>query len=256
MSQSLHGLRVLNTRPQKQAYALNSAITEAGGIAIACPTLEIVESEVPWINSLPNLKNVSQAIFISANAVHYCFTQLFRHNIAWPKHINVIAIGKGSAKELSKFHIEINDIPDVPDSEHLLALHCLQQLKNQTVLLFKGEGGRPLIEQTLIEKGANLCSLAVYKRVMPEVHHQLINSLWREDLVDIILLTSEQSMHNLFKMFCKEAHDWLKNKPAIVLSERLANSAALSGITKIIISHPDRMMSTLFDYYQGLIHGK
>lgn len=254
MSQSLHGLRVLNTRPKEQAYALNRAITEAGGIAIPCPTLEIVETSDQWISSLPDLNKVNHALFVSANAVQNCFTQLIRHNIVWPKHINVIAIGHGSAKELSKFHIEVKEIPDVPDSEHLLALNSLQQLKNQTVLLFKGVGGRKLIEQSLLEKGANLFSLEVYQRVMPEVNHQLINSLWREDLVDIILLTSEQSMHNLFNMFCKDAHYWLKNKPFIVLSERLAHSAALSGITKTIISHPDRMMNALFDYYQGLIH--
>ncbi|CAM2823030.1 uroporphyrinogen-III synthase [Legionella worsleiensis] len=256
MTQSLKGLRVLNTRPKEQAHSLNNAITKAGGIAISCPALELVACDALWLDSLPDLNKVSHALFVSANAVHYCFTQLQRYNIPWPKHIHVIAIGHGSAKELNQFNIEIHEIPDIPDSEHLLALKSLQQLNNQTVLLFKGIGGRQLIEQTLINRGANLHSLEVYQRVMPKVDYQLTHSLWQEDLVDIILLTSEQSMHNLFEMFCKDAHHWLKHKPFIVLSERLANLATANGITKTLVSHPDRIMSTLFDYYQGLIHGK
>ena len=45
---------------------------------------------------------------------------------------------------------------------------------------------------------------------MPKISRQFINSIWHDDLVDIILLTSEQSLHNLFKMFGKEAHDGYK----------------------------------------------
>lgn len=256
MRKTLNGLRVLNTRPREQAETLSNNITASGGIAIECPTLEIVAAETNWINSLPDLNSVDQALFISANAVRYAFTQMIRHNIRWPNQINVIAIGQGSAKALAQFNIKVNELPDAPDSEHLLALNCLQQLYNQNVLLFKGEGGRQLIEEGLAQRGANLFTLPVYRREMPEIRHHFINSLWREDLVDIILLTSEQSLHNLFKMFCKEAHNWLKNKPYIVISERLANSASLLGITEVIISHPDWMMNTLFDYYQGLSHGQ
>jgi uroporphyrinogen-III synthase len=248
MSQTLKGLRVLNTRPQKQAKALSKSIVDAGGIAIECPTIEIIGTKDTWLNLLPNLSTVNQAIFISANAVYHCFTQLKLNNIHWPTRIKVIAIGHGSAKALNEFNIQVNDVPDLPSSEHLLTLSSLQQLKNQTVLLFKGEGGRLIIEEGLLQREANVITLAVYKRVLPKIHHQFINSLWQDDLVDIILLTSEQSMYNLFKLFGSEAHNWLKKKPCLVIGERIAKSASLFGMKKIIISHPDRMMNTLFDY--------
>lgn len=256
MIQPLNGLRVLNTRPGDQAQPLSQSIRDAGGISIECPTLEIIPSEYNWINLLPDLDSVDQALFISTNAVHHCFTQLEMHRITWPNHIKVIAIGQGSAKALQKFNIQVNSIPEFPDSEHVLSLKCLEQLKNQTVLLFKGEDGRPLIEEGLRQKEANLFILPVYKRVMPKISPQLVNTLWRDDLVDIILLTSEQSIHNLFKIFGKEAHNWLLSKPVVVISERLAHKARLFGITQIIISHPEWMMKTLIDYYQGLIHGQ
>jgi uroporphyrinogen-III synthase len=256
MIETLKGLRILNTRPKKQAKSLNNAIKNANGITIECPTIEIKATSNAWVNTLPDLKKVNHAIFISANAVHYCFTQLRLHTINWPEHINVIAIGQASAKALNEFNIAVNYVPETPDSEHLLTLNILQQLNDQTILLFKGEGGRELIEERLLQQGAKVIRLEVYKRKLPKINHQFINSVWRDDLVDIILLTSEQSILNLFKMFSKEAHHWLQEKPCLVISERLAKSAASFGIKKIIISHPDRVMNTLFDYYQGTIHGQ
>jgi uroporphyrinogen-III synthase len=254
MNQILNGLRILNTRPQNQAHTLSKNITNAGGIVIECPTIEIKATDNSWISSLPNLDDVDHAIFISANAVHHCFTQLKLNNILWPKHIQVIAIGQSSKKALVEFNISAIKIPDVPDSEHLLKINTLQEIKNQTVLLFKGEGGRQLIEEHLLQREAHVIPLIVYKRIIPKIRQQFINSLWRDDLVDIILLTSEQSITNLFKMFNKNAHYWLQEKPCLVISERLAKSASLFGIKKIILSHPHGMMNTLFDYYQGLLH--
>ncbi|CEG55795.1 uroporphyrinogen-III synthase [Legionella fallonii] len=256
MNKTLKGVRVLNTRPTNQAHELSKNIIAEGGVAIECPTLEIQATNNAWINALPNLYNVNQAIFISANAVYHCFTQLKLHHLDWPTSIKVIAIGHGSAKALSEFNIPVHHIPEVPDSEHLLNISSLQQIKNQTVLLFKGEGGRTLIAEGLLQKGAHVIPINVYKRGIPQIRQEFINSLWREDLVDIILLTSEQSIHNLFKIFSEEAHNWLQEKPSLVISDRLAKSAALFGMKKIIISHPNGIMNTLLDYYQGLIHGQ
>ncbi|WP_298622385.1 uroporphyrinogen-III synthase [uncultured Legionella sp.] len=256
MSQLLQGLRVLNTRPSESAHILTQSITAAGGVSIECPALEIIPSEPSWIDLLPDLNRANFAVFISANAVRHCFSQLKMHHLIWPKQIKVIAIGQGSAKALHELNIQVNAIPKFPDSEHLLSLSCLHQLKNQTVLLFKGEEGRQLIEEGLRQREANLFILSVYKRVMPKIRHQFMTTLWRDDLVDIILLTSEQSIRNLFTMFGEEARNWLIKKPVVVISERLVNTAKSFGMTEIIISHPERMMKTLVDYYQGLIHGQ
>lgn len=256
MKRSLKDLRILNTRPKDQAKELNQYIKDAQGIPISCPALEIQANLNHWIELLPDLNNVDHAIFISANAVTYCFRQLRQNHITWPTTINVIAIGKGSAKALHQFNIHVNNIPDTPDSEHLLALESVQHINHQTVLLFKGQGGRQTIEEGLRLRGAKVITLSVYRRIMPEVHREFIHSLWRDNAVDIILLTSVQSIHNLFNMFGENARPWLQNKPCMVISARLAQSASLLGIKNIIISHPDRVMETLFDYYKGLIHGQ
>ena len=115
------------------------------------------------------------------------------------------------------------------------------------MLLFKGIEGRTFIEEGLRLKQAKLVILEVYQRLMPEISQQWLNSLWRNDAVDIILLTSEESMRNLFQLFNQEAHIWLQNKPCLVISERLAQTAALLGIKNIKLSHPNRIINTLLE---------
>ncbi|KGP62378.1 uroporphyrinogen-III synthase [Legionella norrlandica] len=248
MTISLKGLRILNTRPKGQAQALNKEIIEAGGVPVECPALEIISSQKNWIAQLPDLSAINQAIFVSPNAVRYSLSKLVAKGIHWPTSIRVIAIGKGTAKALTEFHIPVNDVPELPNSEHLITLDSLQEIKNQQILLVKGEDGRKLIEEYLLSKDTKLHSLTVYKRIIPMINKEFINSLWRNDLVDIILLTSEHSLRNLFKMFSKEGQIWLQNKPCLVISDRLAKTASLFGIKKILVSHPDRMINTLFDY--------
>lgn len=247
MNDSLQGLRVLNTRPQEQATHLSQAIQAAGGVAIELPALAIQPTQ-DWLALLPDLQTVHQSIFVSANAVKLCFEQLQHAKIQWPSTIEVIAIGQGSAALLRQFKIHVHTIPKSPDSEHLLALPNLQQPQQQKILLFKGKGGRPLIEESLLQRGAELVTVEVYQRVLPKINPQFVKSIWRDDLVDIILLTSEQSMHHLFQLFPKDAYSWLRNKTCLVISERLAQSASSLGIKHIIRTPPEGIMNALFDY--------
>lgn len=247
MNRSLMGLRVLNTRPKDQAKNLSKTIHEAGGSAIELPLLEI-RATADWLSVLPDLNQVDQAIFISANAVEHSLMQLQHHQITWPTTIKIISIGKGSAAALNKFNIPTDAIPEIADSEHLLALPSLQQPQQQNILLFKGEGGRMLIEESLAARGANLLALNVYKRLIPKINPQFVKSIWRDDRVDIILLTSEQSMQHLFQLFGEKAHHWLCSKTCLVISERLAQAAFSLGIKNIIRSYPEGIMNSLFDY--------
>ena len=251
---TLNGLRILNTRPQEQALSLNQEILKVNGISIDFPTLKIKATSPNWIKSLPDLNDVEIALFISANAVKYTFTLLEKNKRKWPEQIHVIAIGQSTAQALEHKGIRVTERPLLPDSEHVLKLPSLQQIKHKKLILFKGEGGRPLIEEYLQAQRAQLIVLSVYKRALPTINHQFSNSLWREDAVDIILLTSEESIHNLFKLFSQEAHGWLKNKPCVVISERLAQTALTLGIKKIKIGHPNRIINTLLEY-KDYIHG-
>lgn len=250
---TLKGLRVLNTRPSKQGTALSQSIRAAGGLPIDLPALLIEPTPNEWLTHLPPLASIKHALFISANAVDYFFAHLKRSiNAPWPNSIQVIAMGEATAAALDKHGIPVHQVPTISDSEHLLTLDALQQIRDKTVLLVKGIGGRTLITETLRARGAHLISLDVYQSRPPQFNRAEINSLWQDDAVDIILFTSEQAMQHILAAFVGKGLSWLRNKPCLVISERLAKAAALFGIKTIILSHHDAILTDL----KGFNHDK
>lgn len=242
---TLKGIRFLNTRPHHQASDLSQAIKAAKGEVIECPTLMITPIQEDWTKKLPDLSTVSVAIFVSANAVTYCFQTLNEKHIAWPNHIKVIAIGKATEETLYTWGISTYAMPAIPDSEHVMSLEVIQSITNETVLLFKGQGGRPLITNELRKKNVTVIPISVYAREIPPYQPEFIQSIWQKDLVDIILISSEQSLQNLHTMFGQEAEQWLMHKTYLVFSERLAKCAADHGLKKVVISRPENIISTL-----------
>jgi uroporphyrinogen-III synthase len=251
---SLEGLRVLNTRPIEQGQALSMAIAQAGGTAFDCPALSIVPTKSSWFHLLPNLNTVNQAIFTSANAVIYAFNIFHQKQLIWPVHIEITTIGKSTASKLEHYQVPVTNIPATSTSECLLNLLSLRQVDQKTVLLFKGEGGRLLIPETLKARGAKLIELAVYRRAKPHVNQAQLQAWWRNKAVDIILFTSYEAMQNTFAMFDKPAHSWLKNLPCLVISKRLAEAASLLGIRKIIRCSPETILDALDQFNKGFIH--
>jgi uroporphyrinogen-III synthase len=209
------------------------------------PTIEIKPLHENWLHDLPNLNQIQQAIFISANAVKYFFNTLKKHNIVWPNNIEITAIGHATAIALDNLNIKTKYIPKEHNSECLLQLDNLQNVKYQNILLIKGLGGREIIENKLNALQANLTPIIVYKRIIPSIEQEFINSLWQNDSVDIILFTSSEAMHNIFSMFGQQAKEWLLNKPCIVISARIAINAKDKGIKRIITSQYRNLIKAL-----------
>jgi len=245
---NLNGLRVLNTRPLEQGLALTKAINAANGVSIELPALTILPTSDEWIHDFLKLNNINQAIFISANAVNYFYQKLKDHKLIWPLNIKITAIGKASAEALLKWDVHVDNIPKIANSLNLLQLSNLQEIKNQTILLIKGEDGLDIIASKLIERGANLISLAVYKRSLPKISLQQIQTIWHDDIVDIILFTSQEAMLSIFTLFGINGKDWIINKPCLVISDRLADFAQKLGVKIVIVSPYDEILSALEQY--------
>jgi uroporphyrinogen-III synthase len=96
----------------------------------------------------------------------------------------------------------------------------------------------------------------VYERVLPQLSPSFIDSIWRNNLVDVILITSEQSLDHLFKLFGEDAKSWLESKTYCFISKRLAKAATVLALKKQLISHPNRILETLFEYHKGLTYGQ
>ncbi len=225
-------VRFLNTRPEGQNNALTQHIIQCSGQCVELPTLTIKPYN-HWLQNLPALKTFATAIFISQNAVRNFLPTFAAHKLAWPTHLPILAIGKKTAELLIREGLPVKALPVVADSEHLLQLPELSHVQDKAILLIKGHGGRDLIQNTLQARGAKVTTCEVYQRCLPHFSKPLVEMIWQENQVDIILATSQESLTNLFQMFGEAGANWLRGKTFLVISERIAKKARSLGIELI-----------------------
>lgn len=226
----LAGCRILVTRPAQQAQGLCALIEHAGGRATALPVIEISAPGNPraLAELLAHLERFDIAIFVSGNAVHRACAELGER--AWPPALRLAAVGRGSAAALAEhgLHADVHP-PREYSSEGLLALDALQRVAGRRVIVFRGEGGRELLAESLRARGAEVEYAEVYRRVLPAASRAGLQRIATEDNIDTIVVTSNEGLHNLYVLAGEDRRGWLLGRQLIVISERTARLAGELG---------------------------
>jgi uroporphyrinogen-III synthase len=222
---ALTGVRVLVTRPREQAEKLALLIEGEGGEAIRFPVIEIAEPRdtQALLAVIDRLDQFSLAIFISPNAVNRAMNLILARRGAWPRNVRIACVGRGSARELKHFDAENVIVPAGRfDSEALLELPELQQVTGHRIVIFRGEGGRELLGDTLKARGADIEYAECYRRTRPRADVTPLRDRWTRGEIDIVSFTSVDGLHNLFDMLGPAGQQWLTRTPVIVVSTRMA----------------------------------
>lgn len=219
---ALAGAGVLVTRPAHQAESLCEHIAAQGGRAIRFPVLEILDPEdrAPLLNVIDRLDQFDLAIFISPNAVIKTMNLILGRR-PWPAGLRLAAIGSGSAKELARF----GRAPDIQparrfNSEALLALEEMHAVAGRRIVIFRGDGGREVLGDELRRRGAQVEYAEAYRRGRPTADVARLMRHWARGEVDIITVTSNTSLRNLFELVGKLGQQWLRRTPLVVVSDR------------------------------------
>lgn len=219
----LGGLGILVTRPAHQAEPLCELIEAAGGKAIRFPVLEIVDPEniSPVVEIIKGLDVYDLAIFISPNAVNKAMNLIHTH-ATLPENMQIAAVGKSSARALQKLGHRVDLFPEKRfNSEALLEMAELQHVKGKKIIIFRGDGGRELLADTLRQRGAEVVYANCYRRIRPKSNVSRLLKSWARGDVDLITVTSNEGLHNLYEMVGGLGREWLKKTPILVISERL-----------------------------------
>lgn len=227
----LSGLTVLVTRPRDQAVDLAKRIGDAGGKALLFPLLDIspVQDKAILNEQIARLGQIDLAIFISPNAVRYGIGAI-RDSGQIPDSLKIAAVGQGSARALRALGISSIIAPTERfDSEGLLALPELQDVDGSKIMIFRGDGGRELLGDTLRQRGANVEYAACYQRSKPQ--HDPGKLL--DAMPDVISVTSSEALGYLWAMLDTNARDKLGDIPLFVPHERIAGLAREQGWRRI-----------------------
>ncbi|TDN66942.1 fused uroporphyrinogen-III synthase HemD/membrane protein HemX [Paraburkholderia sp. BL10I2N1] len=248
---------VVVTRPAGQSAGLIGLLAAAGVETLEFPLIDIadVEDAGPLRAALASLENFALVVLVSPNAVDRAFAH---HDSIWPHALPVGVVGPGSVAALARHGVEAPAYrvisPDVApdddaarfDSEALFA--ALEAslgtsgFEGRRVLIVRGDGGREWLADRLREAGAQVDTVAAYRRIVPEPSisawarvHRLLSGephAW--------LLTSSEGVRNLDAL----AQDHLtageitqlKHAALVTPHPRIAQTARGVGFDRITVS--------------------
>lgn len=234
----LRGLCVLVTRPREQAGRLARLIEQAGGDAFLFPTLEIVAPDDPDAlrGLIDRIGEFNLALFISANAVTHGFAAVLARFPVWPAHLAVGAVGQATADALRERGVTALLAPaERFDSEALLELPALQDVRGKRVVIFRGQDGREHLAETLQARGARVEYARCYRRRRPQSDATGLRQALARGDIHAVTLTSVDAVRHLHDMLGAETRH-LRSLPAVVVSPRVAQACdeAGSGMTPVL----------------------
>jgi uroporphyrinogen-III synthase len=217
----LHTLRVLITRPAEQATQLAAMIAAHGGEPRLFPSIaiEAVTPDEPLTEHA-----FDWTVFLSANAVRHG-APLIQPATAG----KVVAIGQATARALREASWTVHLIPQAPyTTEALLRSSAFAVTANERVLIVRGVGGRDALDRALLERGATLHTLRVYRRVAAshtETEREELEREWLEPGFDVVTATSVETLRYLHEQLGPVGRAELAQTPLLVVSQRIEHAA-------------------------------
>lgn len=239
--QPLAGRSIVITRPAGEAQRLQGLIRDAGGVPLLYPGIEILDPPDPAALDavIDRLEAFDLAIFISPSAVHRAMTRI-RARRTLPGQLRCAAIGPGGARALQSYGVRDVITPAAHsvqyDSESLLAADFLQNVGGLRVAIFRGDGGRELLRETLMARGALVEAVTCYRRSPPQWDSAPLLQAWARGEVAAVIATSSEGLINFYGRLDAAGKACCRDTPLIVPHPRIAAAARALGMQRIVES--------------------
>jgi uroporphyrinogen III methyltransferase/synthase len=245
------------TRPAGQSDALVAQLAAAGVVALEFALIDIAPADDtgPLHAALAALERYALVVFVSPNAVDYAFAE---YQAIWPHALPVGVVGPGSVAALARHGVEAPAYrvispaaaPDDEvarfDSEALFtaiddAMNAAS-LEGKRVLIVRGDGGREWLADRLREAGAEVDTVAAYRRLVPDpsvAAWQRVHALLAGE-PHAWLITSSEGVRNLDELAQEHLNAGeiaqLKRVTLVTPHPRIAQTARGLGFDSITVS--------------------
>jgi len=248
---------VVITRPLAQALPLAAQVRALGRDVEVLPLLDIapLPDQAALIATLARLADYALVAFVSPNAIDAAFAHIER----WPAGVTLAVLGEGSRAALAAHGITAPDVQIVSpadaeksDSEHLLQTLDLAALRGRRVLIVRGEAGRELMADGLRAAGADVTTIAAYRRSVPALTPAL-----RARLAALLqtpndwIVTSSEALRGLLQLLAAMGMDdfvaKMQQQQLIVPHARIAATAHELGLHHVTLtgSGDERLLAAL-----------
>lgn len=237
MSGRLDGLGIVVTRPRGAADALAAQLTGEGARVWRLPALAIEPIEPEGLAGLlARLPSFDLAIFVSANAVERGLAAARRFG-QWPPGLQAAAVGEATATALREEGIaDVVSPHDRHDSEALLALPRLQAVRGQNIIVFRGQGGRGELRETLEARGARVTYAECYRRVRPQADAAPVVAALGRGEVHAVSVLSGETLENFIAMIGAEGERALAAVALVVPHPAIAGHRESRRFARVAVS--------------------
>jgi uroporphyrinogen-III synthase len=247
---------VVITRPLAQAESLAQAVAAIGRTPVLLPLLEIapLADQSALAATLAGLDRYALVAFVSPNAIDAAFA----HIPHWPRQVALAVLGEGSRAALARHGLDSGNAtilgpldPTRSDSENLLASLDLAALAGKRVLIVRGESGRELMADGFRAAGAEVTTVAAYRRSSPLLDPELATRLRALlDTPNDWIITSSEALRGLFELLRQLGAaqvDQMQQQHVIVPHARIAATAQALGLARVTLtgSGDERLLAAL-----------
>jgi len=203
---SLHGRRVLITRPKEQAGEFASRLRELGAEPLIWPAIRLLPPEdwAPLDAALDALGTFDWVIFTSPNGVRFFAGRLFERGgdaRAFGRSCRVVAIGPGTARALEEvLRIRADTVPERYIAEGILEAMEKEDVRGKRILIPRAWEAREVLPEKLGERGARVEVVPAYRTLRAEERD--VDRI-REELaggrIDMVAFTSSSAVRSFFE---------------------------------------------------------
>ena len=212
------------TRPEGQAAGLMQGLEWLGLDPVHLPMLAIEPIDPLGPSDRQHLLDLDlyqHLIFISANAARVGLSCIDDFWPQYPVGQQCWAVGESTAQVLETAGLSVSRPSKDMSSEGLLAMEGLQSVSGDRVLIVRGEGGRELLAETLVERGAQVDALRCYRRA--PVEHDA--GQWQQRLESspraVLLASSGEGVELLSRLLQPREHTNLASHTLFVPTDRV-----------------------------------
>ena len=232
--QSLAGWYVISLRPLGQHAGLRRAAAVHGARLLALSPLRIeARADAATDAALRAALAAEVVVFTSPNAVRAA-TGLrplrARRGQGW------LAVGTGTAAALHRAGIAPAESPGRMDSEGLLAVPALQEVRGRSIGLVTAPGGRDRLAPALDARGADVRRADVYVRTPIAPSPRSLARLRALDAPLLLAVSSAEALAHLLAAVPDDIRAILQRARVVAASERLAGLARARGFDDIVVA--------------------
>jgi len=236
-------LKVLITRPEAKAQQLASLLNEQD-IANTRQALFDYQAYAKSDEINCALKSADILIFVSVAAVEFAHASSPFPVNSLRQKTSQLFFAVGNATKQALIAIGITQVLAPPlqqeHSEGLLNLAELADISDKKVVIFRGNGGREHIANSLVQRGAKVSYVESYQRVWRTLPINIAQQ-WRAQQINCIVITSNDILLALIKYLASTTENtdnyWQTQCLWLVVSDRIEKNAKALGLTRVINAH-------------------